>query len=101
MDKLSFYPPFKDSMKTQTKLLQGPYNFNQREVFFDAAKGEFWDPKHHQYLDHEIGLALIELYFGHHKAPIEVKKDSAKVKKKWLKKLLEKQSADTKSKKSH
>ena len=78
--------------------LQGPFNYDNREVFFDAAKGEFWDPMHHQYLDHEIGLALIELYFGHHKAPIEAKND--KVKKKWLKKLLSKKSTDTKTKTS-
>ena len=86
-------------MKTQMKL-QGPFNYDNREVFFDAAKGEFWDPMHHQYLDHEIGLALIELYFGHHKAPIEAKNDKVKVKKKWLKKLLSKKSTDTKTKTS-
>jgi hypothetical protein len=84
-------------MKTQMKL-QGPFNFDNREVFFDSAKGEFWDPMHHQYLDHEIGLALIELYFGHHKAPIVVKNNQAKVKKKWLKKLLQNNSSDTKAK---
>jgi hypothetical protein len=85
-------------MKTQLKVLQGPFNFDNREVFFDAAKGEFWDPKHHQYLDHEIGLALIELYFGHYKAPIEAKKETIKVKKKWLKKLLGRKATDNQSK---
>jgi hypothetical protein len=85
-------------MKTQLKLLQGPFNFDNREVFFDAAKGEFWDPMHHQYLDHEIGLALIELYFGHYKAPIEVKKQTIKVKKKWFKKLLGRKATDNQSK---
>jgi hypothetical protein len=69
------------------KTMQGPFNFDQREVFFDSDKGEFWDPLNHHYLNHEIGLALIDLYFGHHKAPLAVKNDSTKVKKKLLKKI--------------
>jgi hypothetical protein len=88
-------------MKTPTKLLQGPYNFDNREVFFDVAKGEFWDPMHHTYLDHEIGLTLIDLYFGHHKAPLEVKKDEVKVKKKWLKQIMQNNTTIQKNKTHH
>jgi hypothetical protein len=52
------------------KHVQGPYNFNGKDVYFDAKKSEFWDPSSNSYLDHEIGLTLIDLYFGHHKAPL-------------------------------
>ena len=76
-------------MKKQTKL-NGPFDFDNCKVFFDFAKGEFWDPILHQYIDHEIGLDLIDLYFGHHKAPIEAKNDTVKVKKKWLKNFCKK-----------
>jgi hypothetical protein len=69
------------------KMMQGPFNFDNREVFFDSEKGEFWDPLNHVYLNHEIGLALIDLYFGHHKAPLQVKKDPKKISKKELKKI--------------
>jgi hypothetical protein len=72
------------------KNMQGPFNFDNKEVYFDSVKGEFWDPSQHVYLDHEIGLALIDLYFGHHKAPLEVKKNTSKVKKNLLKSLMKK-----------
>jgi hypothetical protein len=70
-----------------TKEMQGPFNFNQREVFFDTEKGEFWDPTNNQYLDHKFGILLIDLYFGHHKAALTVKKDRIKIKKKLLKNI--------------
>lgn len=78
--------------------LQGPFNFDGREVFFDAQKSEFWDPSNNRYLDHEIGIQLIELYFGHQKAPLTVGHEH-KMKKK-LKKLLKKIEG-TPHKKSH
>jgi hypothetical protein len=43
-------------------------------VYFDLEKSEFWDSKTDSYLDHEIGLVLIDLYFGHQKAPLGPKK---------------------------
>ena len=37
-------------------------------------KNEFWDSQTDTYLDHEIGLVLIDLYFGHQKASLGPKK---------------------------
>jgi hypothetical protein len=59
-----------EEVKMQAKHVQGPYNFNDRDVYYDTQKNEFWDPTTGSYLDHEIGLILIDLYFGHHKAPL-------------------------------
>jgi len=59
-----------EEVNMQPKHTQGPYNFDGRDVFFDTMKSEFWDPSTDSYLDHEIGLVLIDLYFGHHQAPI-------------------------------
>ena len=56
------------------KNTEGPFNFDGREVYFDLEKSEFWDSKRDSYLDHEIGLVLIDLYFGHQKAPRGPKK---------------------------
>jgi hypothetical protein len=56
------------------KNTEGPFNFDGRDVFFDRDKNEFWDSKTDSYLDHEIGLVLIDIYFGHHKAPLGPKK---------------------------
>lgn len=56
------------------KNTEGPFNFDGREVYFDLEKSEFWDSKTDSYLDHEIGLVLIDLYFGHQKAPLGPKK---------------------------
>lgn len=61
-------------MKKTPQDLIGPFNFEGSEVYFDPSKSEFWAPQQKAYLDHEIGLALIELYFGHHKAPLKVTK---------------------------
>jgi hypothetical protein len=56
------------------KNTEGPFNFDGREVYFDLEKSELWDSKTDSYLDHEIGLVLIDLYFGHQKAPLGPKK---------------------------
>jgi hypothetical protein len=50
--------------------LYGPQQYDGREVFYDADKGEFWDPLMNSYLGHVAGLALIDIYFGHDKAPV-------------------------------
>lgn len=55
-------------MKPENAL--GPYNFNGQDVYFDTKKSEFWIQSTDTYLDHEMGLILMDLYFGHHKAPI-------------------------------
>lgn len=49
---------------------KGPFHFNGKDVFFDEKRNEFWDPSERVYLDHEVGLHLIDLYFGHQKAPL-------------------------------
>jgi len=46
---------------------KGPFHFNGKDVFFDEKRNEFWDPAERVYLDHEVGLHLIDLYFGHQK----------------------------------
>ena len=56
------------------KNTEEPFNFDGREVYFDLEKSEFWDSKTDSYLDHEIGLVLIDLNFGHQKAPLGPKK---------------------------
>ena len=56
------------------KNTEGPFNFDGREVYFDLEKSEFLDSKTDSYIDHEIGLVLIDLYFGHQKAPLGPKK---------------------------
>ena len=53
---------------------EGPFNFDGRDVYFDRDKNEFWDSQTDTYLDHEIGLVLIDLYFGHQKASLGPKK---------------------------
>ena len=53
---------------------EGPFNFDGRDVYFDRYKNEFWDSQTDTYLDHEIGLVLIDLYFGHQKASLGPKK---------------------------
>ena len=60
--------------KIVTHHLFGPQQYEGREVFYDADQGEFWDPRMNSYLDHEVGLVLIDLYFGHDKEPISPKK---------------------------
>jgi len=53
---------------------EGPFNFDGRDVYFDRDKNEFWDSQSDTNLDHEIGLVLTDLYFGHQKAPLGPKK---------------------------
>ena len=54
--------------------IEGPFNFDGRDVYFDRDRNEFWDSQTDSYLDHEIGLVLIDLYFGHQKAPLGQRK---------------------------
>lgn len=70
-----------DSSKDK-KSHQGPFNFNGRDVYFDRDKGEFWDPQNSEYLDHDVGLTLIDIYFGHHKAPLNLKNNKIQLPKK-------------------
>ncbi|MBT8542814.1 hypothetical protein [Polynucleobacter sp. AP-Feld-500C-C5] len=56
--------------KIITHHLYGPQQYDGREVFYDADKGQFWDPRMNSYLDHEVGRVLIDLYFGRGKAPV-------------------------------
>lgn len=58
--------------KIVTHHLYGPQQYDGREVFYDADQGEFWDPRMNSYLNHEVGLVLIDLYFGHGRAPISL-----------------------------
>ena len=53
---------------------EGPFNFDGRDVYFDRDKNEFWDSQSDTYLDHEIGLVLIDLYFGHQKGILRPQK---------------------------
>jgi hypothetical protein len=60
--------------KIVTHHLYGPQQYDGREIFYDADKSEFWDPRMNTYLDHEVGQVLIDFYFGHGKAPISLNK---------------------------
>ena len=67
-------PPRRKEVVMKPQHTEGPFNFDGRDVYFDRDKNEFWDSQTDTYLDHEIGLVLIDLYFGHQKASLGPKK---------------------------
>ena len=67
-------PPRRKEVVMKPQNTEGPFNFDGRDVYFDRDKNEFWDSQSDTYLDHEIGLVLIDLYFGHQKASLGPKK---------------------------
>ena len=67
-------PPRRKEVVMKPQNTEGPFNFDGRDVYFDHDKNEFWDSQTDTYLDHEIGLVLIDLYFGHQKASLGPKK---------------------------
>ena len=67
-------PPRRKEVVMKPQNTEGPFNFDGRDVYFDRDKNEFWDSQTDTYLDHEIGLVLIDLYFGHQKASLGPKK---------------------------
>ena len=67
-------PPRRKEVVMKPQNTEGPFNFDGRDVYFDRDKNEFWDSQSDSYLDHEIGLVLIDLYFGHQKASLGPKK---------------------------
>ena len=67
-------PPRRKEVVMKPQNTDGPFNFDGRDVYFDRDKNEFWDSQTDTYLDHEIGLVLIDLYFCHQKASLGPKK---------------------------
>ena len=67
-------PPRRKEVVMKPQNTEGPFNFDGRDVYFDRDENEFWDSQSDTYLDHEIGLVLIDLYFGHQKASLGPKK---------------------------